>query len=496
MDLLYDPAACRGMTTQWMVMGKMKNQRLLIVDDEIDMLAGLQRVLAYELEAAHIEVSDKPLEVMALIRRQAFDLVLLDVRMPDMDGLELLQAIQQMDASPTVIMMTGYGDIETAVSAIKNGAYDFITKPFEITDLVRVLKKGLERSRLIGENLNLRRQVSEKAAFEQYMGESLPVRRLFETIKSLANTDYAVLIRGESGTGKELVARSIHAMSKRGQKRLVTVNCPAIPEHLLESELFGHHKGAFTGAVANHKGLFEEAHGSSLLLDEIADIPVSVQTKMLRTLQEQEIRPLGSSRGFQVDVRILATTNQNLEEKIRERTFREDLYYRLNVVSVRTPNLKEMREDIPLLVNYFALKVCKELEIPAKRISPAVVAQLASRQWPGNVRELQNFVRRLVVFSADEEIDEKGLQSVLRQVVHPSVSAAPEAPQVCHDYDTLEPYVLEKNRVVNAFTGTYIDKLLKKAGGNISQAAREAGLSRQALQKMLLRNGIDPADYR
>lgn len=472
-------------------MGTLNPQKLLIVDDELDMLEGLQRVLAYELEGVQIVISAAPLEVLDLMHRQPFDLVLLDLRMPDMDGMALLEAVQKRDIRPTVIMMTAYGDIETAVSAIKQGAYDFITKPFEIPDLVRTLKKGLERSRLIGENLNLRRQVSEKAAFEAFMGQSAPVQRLYETITSVANTDYAVLIRGESGTGKELVARAIHAMSKRGSRALVAVNCPAIPEHLLESELFGHQKGAFTGAIANHKGLFEEAHGSSLLLDEIADIPVTVQTKLLRVLQEQEIRPLGSTRGFQVDVRILSTTNQNLEEKIRERAFREDLYYRLNVVTIHTPNLKQMREDIPLLVKHFSGKVCKELEIPGKRIAPGVMEQLAGREWPGNVRELQNFVRRLVVFSTGDEIDEKGLQaaSATTGVDTGLAGVAPAA-------DRIASYALEKDKVVHAFTADYVDKLLRQTRGNITRAAQVAGLSRQALQKIMQRTGIDPDAYR
>jgi DNA-binding NtrC family response regulator len=287
------------------------------------------------------------------------------------------------------------------------------------------------------------------------------------------------------------VARAIHALSKRGRKALVAVNCPAIPEHLMESELFGHQKGAFTGAVANHKGMFEEADGSSLLLDEVADIPVTVQTKMLRALQEQEIRPVGSNRGFKVDVRILSTTNQNVEEKIRERTFREDLYYRLNVVGICTPSLREMREDIPLLVQHFTLKVCRELEIPLKRIAPGVMAQLVRREWPGNVRELQNFVRRLVVFSTEEEIDEKGLQAALSQTGY-----AFELPGQENGADAVASYALEKNRVVDAFTGAYVDKLLRITGGNITRAARVAGLSRQALQKILQRSGIDPEVYR
>lgn len=469
----------------------MKKQRLLIVDDEKDMVEGLQRVLAYELEGVEIAVSDAPLEVQELVRRQGFDLVLLDVRMPELDGMQLLETIQRHDPRITVIMMTAFGDIETAVAAIKKGAYDFIAKPFEISDLVRMLKKGLERSRLIGENLTLRRRVSEIAPFEQFVGQSRPVRRLHETVQSLANTDYPVMIRGESGTGKEIVARAIHALSKRGQKALVAVNCPAIPEHLLESELFGYHKGAFTGAVASHKGLFEEANGSSLMLDEIAEIPVTIQTKLLRVLQEQEIRPLGSNRDFHVDVRILSTTNQNLEEKIKDRTFREDLYYRLNVVSVFTPSLREMREDIPLLVRHFALKVCRELEIPLRRVTPGVMEQLSQREWPGNVRELQNIVRRLVVFSQDEEVNEKGLEEVLSRA-----ASEPERPGLQYRPDSIVPYALEKHRVVEAFTEDYIDNLMRKTGGNVSRAARAAGLSRQALQKILQRKDIDPEAYR
>lgn len=472
-------------------MAKMKKQKLLIVDDERDMLEGLQRVLAYELQAVEIAVSDSPLEVMGQINQQVFDLILLDLRMPEIDGMALLEVAQKNDPRPTIVMMTAYGDIETAVSAIKKGAYDFITKPFEIPDLVRVLKKGLERSRLIDENLTLRRQVSEKAAFEQFIGQSAPVQRLCATIKSLANTDYAVLIRGESGTGKELVARAIHSLSRRGAKDLVAINCPAIPEHLLESELFGYEKGAFTGAVAYHKGLFEQADGSSLLLDEIADVPVRVQTKLLRVLQEQEIRPLGGSRDFRVDVRILSTTNQPLEEKIKDRSFREDLYYRLNVVTVVTPSLRDIREDIPLLVKYFALQVCKELDIPLKRISPGALAQLVRRDWPGNVRELQNVVRRLVIFSTEEEIDSKGIEAALIQCVN-----GPEAPTGQPNSGSIPPYALEKDRIMDAFTAEYVDTLLKKTGGNIARASRVAGLSRQALQKMLQRKGVDPDDYR
>jgi DNA-binding NtrC family response regulator len=477
----------------------MKKQRLLIVDDEQDMLEGLQRVLACELNNVEIVASDAPREVMHLMRRRPFDLVLLDLRMPEIDGMELLESLREHDPSPTIVMMTAFGDIETAVSAIKQGAYDFITKPFRIPDLLRVLEKGLERCRLIDENNALRRKVGEPSAWGGLTGQSPPMLRLIDTIKSLAPTDYAVLIRGESGTGKELVARAIHDLSKRSAKPLVAINCPAIPEHLLESELFGHHKGAFTGAVSSRKGLFEEADGSSLLLDEIADIPVTVQTKMLRVLQEQQIRPLGSTRGFHVDVRILSTTNQNLEEKIRDRSFREDLYYRLNVVSIFTPSLREMREDIPLLAKHFVRRFCAELEAPLKNLAPAALKRMSRHDWPGNVRELQNAVRRLVVFSAGDEIGEKEVEACLIQCAEePSAKAVTTKPEEIPLYagEEIPPYAEEKIKVITGFTETYVDRLLQKTAGNVAKAARMAGLSRQALQKILHREGIDPDDYR
>jgi DNA-binding NtrC family response regulator len=470
----------------------MQTQKLLIVDDEVDMLEGLQRILNHELKQVEVVVCASPLEVSDLVRRNSFDLILLDVRMPEMDGLELMETIRSQDENITVIMMTAYGTIEIAVETIKKGAYDFITKPFEIPDLLRLLNKGLERSNLIRENVNLRRQVNAKAAFESFIGQSQPAQRLYDTIRALANTDYSVLIRGESGSGKELVARAIHALSKRSCNPLVAVNCPAIPEHLLESELFGHQRGAFTGALNSRKGLFEEAHGSSLLLDEIADIPVSIQTKLLRVLQEQEFRPLGGSRSIQVDVRIISSTNQNLEEKIQNRSFREDLFYRLNVVTVFAPSLREMREDISLLINHFTLQVCRELELPLKSLTPSAMDVLTEYDWPGNVRELQNFVRRLVLFSTDPEITAREVQTAFCR----NAGARPISTSGLSDSAAIELYSIFKERMISSFTEEYVQKLLRKTEGNISLAARLAGLSRPALQKMLRRINIDPQIYR
>lgn len=466
-------------------------QQLLIIDDEPDILEGLKRLLGYEMPDVEVTVSSSAVEALELLKQKHFDLVLVDIRMPEMDGLEFLSTLKEKDSWTSVIMMTAYGSIETAVDAIKRGAYDFITKPFEIPDLLRLLRKGLERSELVRENLHLRKCVQEKTAFENFVGESPPLKRLFDAIQALAHTDYTVLIRGESGTGKELVARAIHSLSKRQSRPFVAVNCPAIPEHLLESELFGHRRGAFTGADRDHEGLFEEAHGSSLLLDEIGDIPVSVQTKLLRVLQEQEIRPLGSQKTKKVDVRILATTNQDLEAKIRDRSFREDLYYRLNVVTLRTPGLSEIREDIPLLVDHFARKVCAELNLsPVRRFSPEALEMLLTRPWPGNVRELQNVVRRMVIFAPECEIRDTDIQRV-----EDRFQAAVKIEKDYRD-EPFESYVEARDRLLARFTQSYISDLLHHTGGNVTRAAEIAGLNRASIQKIMRRMGLRSEEFK
>jgi DNA-binding NtrC family response regulator len=470
----------------------MASARLLIVDDEVDMLEGLKRLLSYELPDVEILTVSRGRQAHRLARREPVDLVLLDVRMPEMDGLQLLEALRQEDPGLTVIMMTAFGSIEVAVEAMRHGAYDFITKPFDSEALVRTITKGLERSRLLRENRRLRQHLGESAAFQGLVGQSPLMRRLYERIQTVAGTDYTVLIRGESGTGKELVARAIHDLSRRASRPLVTVNCPAIPERLLESELFGYKKGAFTGADRDHPGLFQEAHGSSLFLDEIADIPVPVQTKLLRALQEQEIRPLGANRAHKVDVRILASTNQDLEAKIRERSFREDLYYRLNVVTLKTPPLRDIAEDIPLLAEHFARLASAELGYPPKRFAPEVLTGLSRRSWPGNARELQNVVRRAVMFSHHEVIS-------LEEVARLEGSDANVGRLAVRDLgaeDGIITYKPAKERLLHEFTQSYVIEILQKTRGNVSQAATLSGLGRASFQKILRRLGIKPELYR
>lgn len=467
----------------------MVTTRILVVDDEPDMLQAMERILPREFADLEVVVRDRATAGLEVIRQPGADVLLCDIRMPEMDGLELLAAAKEIDPWLTVVMMTAYGGIETAVKAVKSGAYDFITKPFEIPDLVRVLHKALERSRLLRENLNLRRHQPEQAGFAGMIGQSPPLRRLYDGIRALARSDYAVLIRGESGTGKELVARAIHSLSKRGKRELVTVNCPAIPEHLLESELFGHKKGAFTGAERDHIGLFAEADGSTLLLDEVADIPVAVQTKLLRVLQEQEIRPVGGERSFKVDVRIIASTNRDLEAMIKERSFREDLYYRLNVVTLKTPSLAEIPDDLPLLADGFLRATCRELDLPLKSFSVAAMREMSRRAWPGNVRELQNFVRRVVLFAPDREISLA------------EVNAAEDGPlngvaEGKGDAGEIEPYLRSKDQLVERFTADYVHQLLTTCQGNVTRAAELAGLSRVALQKIMRRLNLRSQDFR
>ncbi len=467
----------------------MQTARLLIVDDEKDLLQGLKRMLSREFKQLDIHTRHDPADALALVRENPIDLALLDIQMPRIHGLDLLKKLNAIDRHLTVIMMTGYGSIEVAVQAMKSGAYDFITKPFDKTILFRAVGKGLEHNRLLRENIKLKERICEKEPFANFVGQSGPMQRLYHGIRTTARTDYTVLIRGESGTGKELTARAIHSLSKRRDNPLLMVNCPAIPEHLLESELFGHRKGAFTGAHRDQPGLFVEADKGTLCLDEIGDIPVAIQTKLLRVLQEQEIKPLGSAKTRSVDVRIIASTNRNLEEKIKDHSFREDLFYRLNVVTLQTPTLGEIREDIPLLINHFTRQVCCELELPEKHFALEAVEELVGRPWPGNVRELQNVVRGAVLFCPDETITPGYLRST-----HAGTGSSIQQPG--GQKETIEPYKEAKEMAISSFTRGYVTRLLQETGGNVSRAAEVSGLTRAALQKIMRRHAIVSSDFR
>jgi len=463
--------------------------QILLVDDEPDLLTGLSRSFAKRLPDIKVLTASGGNEALKILAIEEIALVLMDVMMGDINGLEILDQIHNMEPELTVIMMTGYGTIELAVDAIRRGAWDFVTKPLELDILTRMLTKGLERSQLIGENKKLRSRIYGEGAVPDFIGQSPAMQRLHKTIQTSADSEYTVLIRGASGTGKELCARAIHAFSKRSKKPFVMVNCPAIPEHLLESELFGYRKGAFTGADREHAGLFFQADGGTICLDEIGDIPVSVQTKLLRVLQEQEIKQLGADTSTRINVRIIASTNADLESKISEGSFREDLFYRLEVLTLRMPSLNEIAEDIPLLADHFLKKVQIELGSSEKRFSGPALKKLCNHHWPGNVRELQNVIRRAVLFCPGPVINGQYLM-VDSQITSPSLEISREP-----DMDII-PYKEAKETCIDSFTRQYVHTLLNKSNGNISEAARQSSLTRAALQKIMRRYTISAEEFK
>jgi DNA-binding NtrC family response regulator len=466
--------------------------RVLIVDDEGDFARGLARLIGGHFPGIDVLSVQSGREALKVLAESSVQLMLTDLRMPEMNGMQLLHEALAQHPGLSMVVLTAYGTIENAVEAVRKGAYDFLTKPIEPDHLFRVVEKGLERSRLLEENNRLREILSRQEAGGELVGEGAAMRQLKRTVAAVAQSEYTVLVRGESGTGKELVARLIHRLGARASRPFLAVNCPSIPENLLESELFGYVKGAFTGADRDHKGLFVAADKGTMHLDEIGDISPTVQTKLLRVLQDGEVRPVGSNKSLQADVRLIASTNQDLEAALRNKTFREDLYYRLNVLSITLPPLRERPEDIPLLAAYFLRAACRETGLAEKEIDPEVMHWMSANLWPGNVRELQNFVRRLTVFSTAERVD----MNLVRLVCQGNVPVAAAGPCAHAPGRVLGEYKEAKAEAVAAFTESYIRDLLAQTRGNVSEAARVSGLSRVALQKILNRMGESAASFR
>ena len=374
----------------------MAKGKILIVDDERSIRSTFKEIL--EFEGYTVEVAENGKQGLDLAQQNSFDLIFSDIKMPEMDGIELLTALQEAEVETPVIMISGHGNIETAVECIRKGAFDFIENPFELNRVLVSTKNALDKKSLVQQTKILKKKVASK---NQMIGQSEAIERVRQMIDKVAPTEARVLITGENGTGKEVVARLIHEQSQRSQMPMVEVNCAAIPSELIESELFGHMKGSFTGAVKDRAGKFEQADGGTLFLDEIGDMSLAAQTKVLRALQENEITRVGSDKTIKVNVRILAATNKNLSKEIEAGRFREDLYHRLNVIPINVPRLDDRKEDIPLLVNFFNQQICAEQGWALKQFDDNAITALQQRTWPGNIRELRNVVERLIILSGN-----------------------------------------------------------------------------------------------
>ena len=377
---------------------------ILIIDDERAIRSSLKDILEYE--KYNIELAEDGIQGLELIKKTKFDIILCDIKMPEMDGIEVLVEVQKISDDIPVIMISGHGNIDTAVDAIKKGAFDFIEKPIDLNRLLITIRNATDKSVLITETKVLKKKVNKKY---QMIGESQPIIKIKDMIEKVAGTDARVLITGDNGTGKEVVARWLHEKSKRSSLPFIEVNCAAIPSELIESELFGHEKGAFTSAHKQRKGKFEQANGGTIFLDEIGDMSLSAQAKVLRSLQENKISRVGSDKDINVDVRVIAATNKNLKEEIEKNNFREDLYHRLSVILIKVPALNERLSDIPLLADYFIKQICEEYGMPKKVITENAISNLQKINWTGNIREFRNVIERLIIL-CPEEIDSSDVE--------------------------------------------------------------------------------------
>jgi DNA-binding NtrC family response regulator len=441
---------------------------VLVVDDDVEMRELIHDVL--KARGHQITTAGSGQEALALLAQTDFDVVLTDLRMKGMEGTELLTEIKRLYPDIGVILMTAFGSVETAVEAMKHGASDYLTKPVKSDEIVRVVERAVREAALRREVSRLRKEVRKEYSFHQILGKSKAIQAVFDLIRRVADSPTNVLITGESGTGKELVAKAIHYNSDRRETPFIPINCAAIPEQLLESELFGHMRGAFTDAKMDKRGLFEEAQKGTVFLDEISELPLLLQAKILRAIQEKEIRRVGATKPISVDVRIIAATNLNLNEEVKAKRFREDLYYRLNVIELKLPPLRERREDIPLLVDAF-LKKCGEARgKEMKGVSESALAMLMDYAWPGNVRELENVIERAVTLSLGERISPDDLP--------PAVQGARGDRRVLDE-------AAEKTLPLHEIEKEYIKKILEKMGGNKYQAAHALGIDRKTLYRKL-----------
>jgi two-component system response regulator PilR (NtrC family) len=456
---------------------------ILIVDDERSMREFLGIYL--RREGYRIEAAQGATEGFAALKNRAFDVVITDLRMPDGDGLQILAEAKRLHQDTEVIVVTAFSTTETAIAAMKAGAHDYLTKPFKIDEVSLVVERAMEKRRLSRENLALRDEIKGRYKLDRLLGKSMPMQRIFDLLRKVASTRTSVLLIGESGTGKELAARALHELSPRTDRSFIAVNCGAIPETLLESELFGHVKGSFTGANADKQGLFEAANNGTLLLDEVADLPVAMQVKLLRVLQERKVKPVGGITEREVDVRIVAATNRDLEAEVEKATFRQDLYYRLNVIQIRLPPLRERRDDLPLLVDHFVRKFSAEHSRPVAGATPEVMSALMAYHFPGNVRELENMIERAVTLATSDQL---GLDAF------PNLIGLQGAAQAATAVEQIPEDGLDLERHLEDYERTILIRALEKTNGNRTEAARLLRVSFRSMRYRLSKLGITGAD--
>lgn len=447
--------------------------RILLVEDEDK----LRRVIQMQLESAGFEVDGAPAAEQALPLATVADLVITDLRLPGMNGVEFIQQLQARGIAAAVVVITAHGSVETAVEAMKLGAADFLQKPFSLDHLTAVVQKVMAVQTMRDENRRLREELDQRYQFDNIIGRSAAMREIFHTVERVAPTRATVLLAGQSGVGKDMIARAIHQHSPRKNHPFIKINCTALPENLMESELFGYEKGAFTGANSSKPGKFEQADQGTVFLDEIGDVPGNIQVKLLRILQERQFERLGSNLTRTVDVRVIAATNVDLRAALEQGRFREDLYYRLNVVPINIPPLRDRKEDIPFLARHFVQKLSAELGSVAKDISPAAVDRLLTHSWPGNVRELENTIERSLVLAPGEVLQPADLRI--------------EAPRTVNLAASQQTPLLPEGETLEHWEQMMIREALRRANGNKSQAARMLGLTRNALRYRLSQMGLE-----
>lgn len=446
---------------------------ILILDDDINILKILR--LRLEAEGFNVSIAEKPDVAVELAADEMYDLALLDLKLGDVDGIQIMEKLHQLNPGMPVIILTAYGTIENAVKAMRKGAYSYLSKPFNYDELLLQVRNCMENSRLTKEIKSLRKMVKAKYGFENIIGRSRKMEKVLEQVAKAAASDSTVYIEGESGTGKELVAKTLHLASERSSNKFVAINCAAIPETLLESELFGYQKGAFTGATQNKQGMISEAQRGTFFLDEISELPITMQAKLLRVMQEKEFIPLGARKPVKMDLRFVASSNRNLKEEVKKGNFREDLFYRIHVIVIQLPPLRDRKGDIPVLCHYFLDKLNEGMNKNISGFSSSAIRKLMDYSWPGNVRELQNTVESAVAMTNEEIIGE--------ELILPTVNS--------------EPSHFEKLKdAKNKFEKDYLLQLIEFTKGNISEAANLAGRYRADMYELLKKHGLKASHFR